>query len=497
MIQMHCSEESAARITGQQRSKRRQRSGAYRIRLGALFVLFALVASAEQPNFVVIFADDLGYGDLGAYGSEKIRTPNLDRMAAAGMRFTDFYATAPFCSPSRASLLTGRYPVRAGVPYVLFPTELTGLAPAEITIAEILSDEGYSTAAIGKWHLGWPRAFRAQRHGFDSFYGLPYSNDMLKWEPDDVLRPQHAFWNLPLLDNDEIVEAPVNQHTLTRRYTERAVQFVRENRDRPFFLYFPHTFPHNPQYASEDFEGRSPHGLYADTVEELDWSVGEVLRTIRELSLDEKTLVVFTSDNGPTRGGGRWGHRSAGGSAGGLRGNKGTTFEGGMREPGIFRWPGKIAAGAVTGQPASILDLLPTLAELAGTHVPDDRILDGRSIAELLLGRRESLPEAPFFYYFGTQLQAVRLGHWKLFLRQTEPAEQSASLWYLQNPELFERHHRMREEPELYDLGSDWAEARNLASDHPEVVERLDGIARRFDEGMRRDKRRPVYLHGQ
>ena len=500
MIQMHCSEESAARITQQRRSKGRHSSCASRIRLAALFILVAQVAAADQPNFVVIFADDLGYGDLGAYGSETIRTPNLDRMAAEGMRFTDFYATAPFCSPSRASLLTGRYPVRAGVPYVLFPTELTGLPPAEITIAEILSDKGYSTAAVGKWHLGWPRAFRAQRHGFEFFYGLPYSNDMLKWEPDDVLRPQHAFWNLPLLDNDEIVEAPVNQHTLTRRYTERAVQFIRENRDRPFFLYLPHTFPHNPQYASEEFEGRSPHGLYADTVEELDWSVGEVLRTIRELSLDEKTLVVFTSDNGPARGargGGRWGRRSSGGSAGGLRGNKGTTFEGGMREPGIFRWPGKIAAGAVTGQPASILDLLPTLAELAGAPVPGDRILDGRSIAELLLGGRESLPEAPFFYYFGTQLQAIRLGHWKLFLRQTEPAEQSSSLWYLQNPELFERHHRLREAPELYDLGADQGETRNLASDRPEVVERLDGIARRFDEGMRRDKRRPVYLHGQ
>ena len=494
---MQRSARHAAKIIGQPRSSRRSSPAASGIHVAVLFVLLALVAAAEQPNFVVIFADDLGYGDLGVYGSETIRTPNLDRMAAEGMRFTDFYATAPFCSPSRASLLTGRYPVRAGVPYVLFPTELTGLPPAEITIAEILSDEGYSTAAIGKWHLGWPRAFRAQRHGFDLFYGLPYSNDMLKWEPDAVLRPQHAFWNLPLLDNDEIVEAPVNQHTLTRRYTERAVQFIRENQERPFFLYFPHTFPHNPQYASENFEGRSPHGLYADTVEELDWSVGEVLRTLRELGLNEKTLVVFTSDNGPTRGGGRWGHRSAGGSAGGLRGNKGTTFEGGMREPGIFRWPGKIAAGAVTGQPASILDFLPTLAELAGADVPGDRILDGRSIADLLLGRRESLPEAPFYYYFGTQLQAIRLGHWKLFLRQTEPSERSASLWYLQNSELFERHHRMREEPELYDLGADSRETRNLSSDHPEVVERLDGIARRFDEGMRRDKRRPVYLHGQ
>ena len=496
-ILMHYSEKTVARASSVRQSKPRQRLGLSWIHFAVLLVLAAPVASAEQPNFVVIFADDLGYGDLGVYGSATIRTPNLDRMAAEGMRFTDFYAAAPFCSPSRASLLTGRYPVRAGVPYVLFPTELTGLAPAEITIAEILSDEGYATAAIGKWHLGWPKPFRAQRHGFDFFYGLPYSNDMLKWEPDTVFRPQHAFWKLPLLDNDEVVEAPVNQHTLTRRYTRRAVRFIEENRNQPFFLYFPHTFPHNPLYASEEFEGRSPHGLYADTVEELDWSVGEVLRTLRELGLDEKTLVVFTSDNGPTRGGGRWQNRSGGGSTGGLRGNKGTTFEGGMREPGIFRWPGKIVAGTETGQPTSILDLLPTLAQLADADVPGDRVVDGRSIADLLLGKAEALPQEPFFYYFGAQLQAIRLGHWKLFLRQAEPLEQSASLWYLQNPELFERHHKIREEPELYDLDADSGETRNLASERPEIVERLDGIARRFDERMQRDKRRPVYLDGQ
>ncbi len=497
MKPMHCSQEGSARVVSARRSQTPQRHGPALVQRAVLLALLTPIALADQPNFIVIFADDLGYGDLGVYGSETIRTPNLDRMAAEGMRFTDFYATAPFCSPSRASLLTGRYPVRAGVPYVLFPTELTGLAPAEITIAEILSDEGYATAAIGKWHLGWPKPFRAQRHGFDFFYGLPYSNDMLKWEPNEVLRPQHAYWKLPLLDNDEIVEAPVNQHTLTRRYTERAVSFIEENRDRPFFLYFPHTFPHNPQYASEDFEGRSPHGLYADTVEELDWSVGEVLRTLRDLDLDEQTLVVFTSDNGPTRPGGRWGTRSGGGSTGGLRGRKGNTFEGGMREPGIFRWLGSVAASTKTGEPASILDLLPTLAELAGADVPGDRVIDGRSIADLLLGKTGELPQRPFYYYFGTQLQALRLGRWKLFLRHTEPAEQASSLWYLQNPELFERHHAMREEPELYDLDADRGETRNLASERPEIVERLDGIARRFDQSMQRDKRHPFYLDGQ
>ena len=495
-IPMHCSAKAMTSISFAPQSE--PRPGRSWLRLAALLLLSAIVATAQKPNFVVIFADDLGYGDLGVYGSTTIRTPNLDRMAAEGMRFTDFYAAAPFCSPSRASLLTGRYPVRAGVPYVLFPTEVTGLPQAEITIAEILSDEGYATAAIGKWHLGWPKPFRAQRHGFDFFYGLPYSNDMLKWKPNEILRAQHAFWELPLLDDDEIVEAPATQHTLTKRYTERAVRFIEENQDQPFFLYFPHTFPHNPQYASEAFEGHSPYGLYADTVEEMDWSVGEVLKALQELGLDEKTLVVFTSDNGPTRGGGgRWGRRSSGGNSGGLRANKGTTFEGGMREPGIFRWPGKIDAGSVTGQQASILDLLPTLTELAEVDAPSDRVIDGRSIADVLLGKTESLSEEPFFYYFGTQLQAIRLGQWKLFLAGAEPPEMSASLWYLQNPQLFERHHRVLDEPQLYDLEADRAESRNVAARRPEIVERLVGIARRFDKAMQRDKRRPVYLDGQ
>lgn len=451
------------------------------------------IGAEEHPNFVVIFADDLGYGDLGVYGSEQIRTPHLDTMAAEGMRFTDFYAAAPFCSPSRAAILTGRYPVRSGVPYVLFPTESTGLPQAEITLAELLSEAGYATAAIGKWHLGWPKPFRAHRHGFDFFYGLPYSNDMLKWEPAETRRAQHAFWEVPLMEDDTVVEAPVNQHTLTKRYTERAVTFIRENRERPFFLYLPHTFPHNPQYASEAFEGRSPHGLYADTVEELDWSVGQILETLDEFGLGERTLVVFTSDNGPSPGGNRWGRRSQGGTTGGLRGRKGNTFEGGMRVPAIFRWPGKIGAGTVARDVTSILDLMPTFAQLAGKEMPRDRLIDGRSIADLLLGR-SGLAEAPFFYYFGVQLQAVRVGRWKLHLRRTELPPRSASLWYLHNDDLFTRHHRLQPVPGLYDLEADRGEVQNAAAAHPDVVERLDTLARQFDEALQRDKRSQVYL---
>ena len=327
MIQVHRPATPIAKITELQRSKRRQSSGASRIRLAALLVLFPLVAAAEQPNFVVIFADDLGYGDLGAYGSETIRTPNLDRMAAEGMRFTDFYATAPFCSPSRASLLTGRYPVRAGVPYVLFPTELTGLPPAEITIAEILSDEGYATAAIGKWHLGWPRAFRAQRHGFDFFYGLPYSNDMLKWEPDDVLRPQHAFWSLPLLDNDEIVEAPVNQHTLTWRYTERAPCSSSGRTGTGRFSCTSRTpsptTRSTPRRSLRDARhtdclrtrSRNSTGAWERCCEQS----GSSVWTKRPLSSSHPTTALRAG----ARGGGRWGRRSSGGSAGGLRGQQG------------------------------------------------------------------------------------------------------------------------------------------------------------------------------
>jgi arylsulfatase A len=256
-------------------------------------------AAARVPNFIIIFADDLGYGDLGCYGSAKIATPRLDRMAAEGVRLTDFHVTAPICSPSRASLLTGRYAQRAGLPFVLFPTERKGLAPEESTLAEVLKARGYATACIGKWHLGFLPPFQPMRQGFDEFFGLPYSNDSAKQPPDQPFNPVLATVELPLLRGAEVIEAPVTQETLTERYTEEAVEFIRRNRDRPFFLYLPHTFPHRPLYASERFRGRSRDGLYGDTVECLDWSTGRILDTLAELGLDERTLVCFTSDNGP------------------------------------------------------------------------------------------------------------------------------------------------------------------------------------------------------
>lgn len=451
------------------------------------------------PNFIVIFADDLGYGDLSSYGSQKIRTPHLDRMAAEGIRFTDFYAAAPFCSPSRASILTGRYPVRAGVPNVLFPTETTGLAPEEITVAELLAPLGYAAAAVGKWHLGYPKPFRAQRQGFDFFFGLPYSNDMYKKPNDEEMRAQHAPWEIPLMDDDEIVEAPPVQETLTQRYTARALEFIRTNRDRPFFLYLPHTFPHNPVYASEDFHGGSEHGLYADSVEEIDWSTGQILDLLDELEIAERTLVAFTSDNGPTRRApvARWGIHAGSGDAGPLRGFKGTTFEGGMRVPAVFRQPGTIPPSRTTNQVASILDILPTIAELSDAPLPADRVIDGRSIAPLLKGETDQLEERPFFYYFGHQLQAVRLGRWKLFVQIDEYPSKPISLWYQMLDGLFERHYRLLPDPELYDLEADVAETTNVAEQHPDIVESLTTMAVEFDEQLQQDKRDPPVLSAE
>lgn len=453
----------------------------------------AAAQSGEKPNLIVIFADDLGYGDLSCYGSKTIRTPRLDQMAREGMRFTDFYAGAPFCSPSRAALLTGRYPIRAGVPNVLFPTETTGLPPSEITIAKILQGERYATTCIGKWHLGVTPRFRAHRHGFDSYYGLPYSNDMAKRSHGEEFRAQHADSELPLMENDRIVEAPAVQQTLTQRYTERALSFVQSNRNRPFFLYLAHTFPHSPQYASKEFEGRSANGYYADAVEEIDWSTGQILDGLRKLGIEGKTLVVFTSDNGPAPG--RAGDpRYMGGSAGPLRGRKGTTYEGGMRVPAIFWQPGKIAGGKTVDAVASVLDILPTTVEMAGAKLPRGKVIDGSSMAGLLYGASgQAREEKLFCYYFGGQLQAVRWGKWKLVLPIRELPARPPSLWYKTNPELFERHYRLKLKPELYDLAADVGEKANLAEKFPAIVRELTQEAERYDRELQANKQGMVF----
>jgi arylsulfatase A-like enzyme len=461
-------------------------------------------AETPRPNFIVILADDVGWGDLGCYGNTNVATPRLDRVAREGVRFTDFYAAAPFCSPSRTALLTGRHPARCGVPYVLFPAEHHGLPPDEITLAEHLKARGYATACVGKWHLGWDKPFRPLRQGFDEFFGLPYSNDAREWAVGEPFTQTTCLMPLPLVDGERVLEAPVDQATLTQRYTRRAVQFIRDHRDQPFFLYLAHTMPHIPQHASAKFAGRSKAGLYGDVIEELDWSVGTILDTLRELGLASKTLVVFSSDNGAVvrprnwkSGQGSFAGRDFGGSNGGLRGAKGQTFEGGMRVPGLFWWPDKISAGQTINAPASLLDLFPTFAKLAGMPLPQDRVYDGHDLGPLLRGERKSGEPAPFFYYFGPQLQAVRQGEWKLFLQITNaPQPAPRSLWYDHQPALAEKHHRLWPKATLHDLNRDPAEQRDVAAQHPDIVEKLLALARVFDAGLQREQRELFVVDG-
>lgn len=353
--------------------------------------VFAAAPAAAPPNIIIIYADDLGWGDLGCYGHPSIRTPQLDRMATEGLRFTDFYSAAEVCTPSRAALLTGRYPVRNGMcsdsRRVLFPNSRGGLPAGEITIARALKTRGYATACVGKWHLGHRPEFLPTRHGFDSYFGIPYSNDMDRDAAvgpkgrEAFLAPKSEYWKPPVLRNEAEIERGPDQTQLTRRYTEEAQKFIRERRGGPFFLYLAHNMPHVPLFASERFKGRSPRGLYGDVVEELDWSVGEILETLRREKLEQNTLVFFSSDNGP------WLiFNQHGGSAGLLREGKGSTWEGGMRVPGIAWWPGKIAPGGVHRGIASTMDLFTTSLRLAGADVPADRVIDGLDLRPVLLG---------------------------------------------------------------------------------------------------------------
>ena len=415
-------------------------------------------AAGERPNFVVIFTDDQGYQDIGCFGSPKIKTPNLDRMAAEGMKFTDFYVAASVCSPSRAALLTGCYPSRTGVTRVLFPRDKTGLKTETKTIAEVLKTRGYATACIGKWHLGHKPPHLPTFRGFDSYFGIPYSNDM---------RPT------PLMRNTETVEEPANQATLTQRYTEEAVAFLKANKDKPFFLYLPHTMPHVPLAASERFKGKSAGGLYGDVIEEIDWSAGEILKAIKELGIDSKTLVIYTSDNGP------WLSKKAhGGCSLPLRDGKFSTYEGGMRMPCIMRWPGKIPAGTLCSEMALTMDFLPTLAKLAGADLPAGYELNGKDISALMTRPGAKTPHEAFFYYRSTTLEAVRSGKWKAILYAKGSDGQPG------------RPH------ELYDLQADISEKTDVAAENADVVKRLAALAAagvkanggKFGRGVRKKK---------
>ena len=432
---------------------------------------------SKSPNFIIIFTDDQGFEDIGCFGSPKIKTPHLDKLAAEGRKFTSFYSANSVCSPSRASLLTGCYPVRVSIPGVLFPRHEIGLNPDEITIADLLKSKGYATSCIGKWHIGHKPKFLPTRQGFDSYYGIPYSNDMTidteaNLAADIKLRegftierirnekPKKDF--VPLMRNEEVIEYPCDQTTLTQRYTEEAVKFIEENKNKPFFLYLPHTMPHIPLFASEKFKGKSERGLYGDTIEEIDWSVGEIMKSLRDNNLDENTLVIYTSDNGPWKlKGGR------GGSAHPLRGFKFQTYEGGMRVPCIMHWKGKVPAGSSCDEIAATIDLLPTIAGLSGAEMPNERTIDGKDIWPLIAGKKGAqTPHEIYFFYKGNKLESARQGKWKL--RRSGKNSQTV---------------------ELYDLASDISESKNLAKENEILVNEMIKKMNLFDEKLKKNQR--------
>jgi arylsulfatase A-like enzyme len=437
-------------------------------------------SSDSKTNFIIIFADDLGYGDLSSFGHPTIKTPNLDRMVAEGQKWTNFYAGASVCTPSRAALLTGRLPIRSGMSSnkqrVLFPDSHHGLPSQEITLAEQLKIANYTTACIGKWHLGHKEAYLPLQHGFDYYFGIPYSNDMDI--PDAILKEKGGYWEVvsdpknnlienfqvPLIQNNTEIERPANQNNITQRYSDETVKFIKSNKDKPFFIYLAHNLPHIPLFASEEALGKSSRGIYGDVVEEIDHGIGKIIQALKEEGLDKNTLVVFTSDNGP------WtAFNDQGGSAGLLRAGKGTTWEGGMREPTVFWAPGKIAPGIVD-QLGSTLDLFHTFSTLAGVPLPDDRILDSYDLSPLLF-ENQNAKRNQFFYYRGTDLYAVRLGDFKAhYITQGEYGLYGGK--EIHNP------------PLLYNLNHDPSEEYNIADQHPEVLEAMNELVAAHQEKM-------------
>ncbi|MHB8897941.1 MAG: sulfatase family protein [Thermoguttaceae bacterium] len=433
------------------------------------------VPAADQlPNFVIIYIDDMGYGDIGPFGAKGYQTPNLDRMAQEGRRFTDFYVTQAVCSASRAGLMTGCYNVRVGILGALNHRANHGISSGEMTIADVVKPKGYATACFGKWHLGHHPKFLPTNHGFDRYVGLPYSNDMWPGHPTGG----KSYPNLPLLDGTKVIDADVNdrdQEQLTTLYTEKAVEFIRQNREKPFFLYVPQSMVHVPLYVSDKFRGKSQRGLFGDVVMEVDWSVGQILDTLRQLQLEKKTMVVFTADNGP------WlSYGDHAGSAGGLREGKGTMFEGGCREPTVMWWPGTIPAGSVCSVPAMTIDLLPTIAGLAGAPLPKNKI-DGKDIWPLIAGQAGATsPQEAYFFYYGPQLQAMRMGPWKLHFPhnyQTLSGRKGGTggMPVPYDPATIGLS--------LFNLETDPAENRDVKDEHPDVVAEMQKLA----DAMRAD----------
>ena len=439
----------------------------------------AKAAAAERgPNVVVIFMDDMGYGDIGPFGAEGYPTPNLDRMAKEGRKFTDFYVTQAVCSASRAGLLTGCYNVRVNILGALGPKSTIGIHQDEVTLGEIAKQKGYATACFGKWHLGHHEQFLPLQNGFDEYYGLPYSNDMWPYHPGVRHLPMEERlkrWpHLPLIDGNRVINAQVNgkdQEDLTTEYTNRAVRFIEKHKDQPFLVYLPHSMVHVPLYVSDKFKGKSKRGLFGDVMMEVDWSVGQILDTLRKHQLDKNTLVIFTSDNGP------WlSYGDHAGTAGPLREGKGTMFDGGCRESTLMWWPGSIPAGTVCSEPAMTIDILPTVAKLIGAKLPAHTI-DGKDIWPLISGAPDARsPHEAYFMYYGRELQAIRMGKWKLHFphgyrsMDGKPGGQGG---------IPTKYTQKRTPLALYDLHTDIGETKNVVAEHPEVVAQIEAIAKK------------------
>jgi len=474
--------------------------------LCALCVLCGSIEAAEaaqKPNIIVILADDLGYGDLGCYGAKDVATPNLDRMAKEGAKLTSFYVS-PVCSPTRASLMTGCIAQRVGIGGVLFPRNNHGLNPDEKTLPELLKAQGYATAIVGKWHLGNQDMFKPLKHGFDTWFGTPSSNSqefdpaLKQYAPDCVWREGLTRESIlkmkeapcPLVRDNVVIEVPADQTQFTQRYTREAIRFITANKDKPFFLYLPHNMVHFPVHASAEFAGKSKLGVYGDAVQELDWSTGAILKTLKDLGLDEHTLVIFTSDNGA-----KLGH---GGSSGPLHGEKGSTFEGGVRVPCIMRWPGKIPANRVIDAPAAIMDFLPTLVALGGGTVPTERVIDGKNIWPVITGADGAKsPHEAIYYLSGRTVKGVRMGDWKYLTVGAKDVSPEDEL----TPEELklsrkERKALIKERTKtegdigmLFNLREDIGEQTNLITKQPEVAARLKRQLTEFEAQFKKSTR--------
>lgn len=445
------------------------------------------IKSNLKPNFIVVFVDDMGYGDLGSYGHPTISTPNLDKMAYEGQKWTQFYSASSVCTPSRAGLLTGRLPIRNGMigskNRVLFPDSKYGLPDSEITIAEKLKENGYKTVAIGKWHLGHKKEYLPLQHGFDYYYGIPYSNDMDKingetccpgskyWQKYQNRSPGSTnYYNVPLIENNEIIERPVDQTTITKRFSDKAIEFIKKNKEDNFFIYLAHNLPHIPLYASDDFLGKSKRGLYGDVIEEIDHGIGLIMEELKKNNLDKNTIVVFTSDNGP------WlPFETHSGSAGLLREGKGTTWEGGQRIPGIF-WGAGIKPGVINDL-GSTMDIFPTLLEMSNTSMVDDRIMDGISIKNTLLKHEPSKRET-IFYYRSREIYAIRYGEFKAHL-----ITQGAYNYPKGSDRKF-----ILDKPLLYNLNIDPSEKYNVADKNPKILVEINKILEKHKKNLKAPK---------